>query len=358
LNALLPSTRLVLLGDKDQLASVEAGAVLGDLCREADAAYRPDTLAWIAEHAGEDAGAAAGAGGALAQHIALLRVSHRFRDSSGIGQLALAVNAGRVAAVKAIWHGGYGDIAQMLLAGEGDAKLSGLALGDALAFTPSPEWEAKPPQGYRHYLERLREQRPPAEAAAEVFDAWGLAVLAAFDQFQLLCALRRGPWGVDGLNRQIADSLHRAGLIAQTLGWYEGRPVLVTRNDYSLGLMNGDIGIALNIPDRDSGESKLRVAFRLPDHSVKWVLPSRLTEHETVYAMTVHKSQGSEFAQVGLVLPDKPNPVLTRELVYTGVTRARQWFTLLAPDALILGQAVARQVRRSGGLAGFLAGEI
>ncbi len=140
--------------------------------------------------------------------------------------------------------------------------------------------------------------------------------------------------GVEGLNQRVAAELLRLGLIEADHGWYEGRPVLVTRNDYSLGLMNGDIGIALRLPERnDDGSLRfaLRVAFPRNDGSggVRFVLPSRLVEVDTVFAMTVHKSQGSEFAHTALVLPDALNPVLTKELVYTGITRARDWFSLV-----------------------------
>ena len=121
---------------------------------------------------------------------------------------------------------------------------------------------------------------------------------------------------------------------------------MVTRNDYALKLMNGDIGLCL---PRDGGK---RVAFRDAEGRLRWVLPSRLDDVETVFAMTVHKSQGSEWPDLLLALPGKAAPVLTRELLYTGLTRAKQRFTLLAPDAGVLGETVKRRVRRSGGLAG------
>jgi len=159
---------------------------------------------------------------------------------------------------------------------------------------------------------------------------------------------------VEGLNARVSRALCARGLIAQEQGWYEGRPVLVTQNDYSLGLMNGDIGIALRIPlPGASGETALRVAFPRSDGSpgVRFALPSRLTAVETVFAMTVHKSQGSEFAHTALILPATISPILTRELIYTGVTRAKTWFTLIEPHAGVLEEAVTRRVRRTSGLA-------
>jgi len=358
LNALPPHARLVLLGDKDQLASVEAGAVMGELCREAGS-YPADTVAWIAASTGEDVRPWQAEDGVLNRQIALLRYSHRFRESSGIGQLAVAVNAGDGMAVQQVWGNQppYPDIAHIPLRGQNDPHLTAFAIeGGGQYFSLAvKEQSVSSPQGHGHYLQVLKALRPPVGASEEDYDLWAESVLKAFDQFQLLCVLRRGPWGVEGLNQLMAAGLHQAGLIEQTWGWYEGRPVLVTRNDYSLGLMNGDIGIALRFPTTEGEAGKLRVVFRQGDLSIKHVLPSRLVDVETVYAMTVHKSQGSEFTHVALVLPDKPNPILTRELVYTGITRARSWFSLLTPDPTILPQAVARQVLRSGGLGEVLA---
>ena len=154
------------------------------------------------------------------------------------------------------------------------------------------------------------------------------------------------------MNLRIARALLRVGLLAADHGWYEGRPVLVTRNDYSLGLMNGDIGIALNLPDDELGRQVLRVVFPRNDGSgeLRHILPSRLSSVETVFAMTVHKSQGSEFEHCALLMPDALNPVLTKELVYTGITRARRWFSLIESRAGIFEQAVLRRVERRSGL--------
>jgi len=199
----------------------------------------------------------------------------------------------------------------------------------------------------------MRHQRPPEGAATERYDDWARAVLAAQGQFQVLCALRRGPWGVERLNDTIAHLLREAGLIPASGGWYLGRPILVTRNDYGLGLMNGDIGVTLAYPTPGGGPERLRVAFPAGDgrHGIKWVLPSRLQAVETVFALTVHKSQGSEFTHAALVLPDRSSPILTRGLLYTGTTRARHYFTLVRPgDERVLEQAVERRVLRASSL--------
>ena len=365
--ALPPHGRLILLGDKDQLASVEAGAVLGELCSRADAGhYRTDTARWLQAVTGEriDAALLDAEGTPLDQAVAKLRKSHRFSAASGIGRLAEAVNAGDPRIVQSVWDARFADLA-CLPPGD-DAAFQQLVVdGAASAFPrggkgrPGERGALPPPVGYRHYLEVMRSRRPPDDAAQDEFDAWAREVLSAYGRFQVLCALRHGPQGVEGLNLRIAGLLRSAALLeTEQGGWYLGRPVLVTRNDYGLGLMNGDVGVTLALPHRLPGEERalsiLRVAFDAGDGrgGIHWVLPSRLQAVETVFAMTVHKSQGSEFSHAALVLPERMSAVLTRELVYTGITRARDWFTLApsAADPDVLRQAVQRRVERASGL--------
>ncbi|TKD45249.1 exodeoxyribonuclease V subunit alpha [Azotobacter chroococcum] len=355
LAALPRHARLILLGDKDQLASVEAGALLGDLCRDAEGGfYGADTRAWLEAVGGEtlaDPALREGDAGRqpLAQRTVMLRHSRRFGSGSGIGRLARAVNCRDAAGARTILAEGSRDLHVLRLRGEEDAALERLLLGGL------PMQDKAKPQGYAHYLERLREARPAADCPPDHDDwkNWAAAVLKAFDEFQLLCAVRKGPWGVEGLNPRIAAALHRRGLLEGDQGWYEGRPVLMTRNDYSLGLMNGDIGIALRLPEPDTpAQTVLRVVFPRNDGSdgLRYILPSRLSAVETVFAMTVHKSQGSEFAHTALILPDTLNPVLTKELVYTGITRARHWFSLIESRSGVFDEAVRRQVERRSGL--------
>ncbi len=359
LDALPAHARLILLGDKDQLASVEAGAVLGDLCRDAETGgYSAATCDWLQDKTSErlvDPVLVPGEQ-ALAQHIVMLRHSRRFAGASGIGRLARAVNDGDAETARATLTEGAQDLHLLRLSGEQDRALERLLLEGL----PGAD---KRPIGYAHFLELMREERPTLDAAPEAWDVWASKVLAAFDQFQLLCAVRKGPWGVEVLNERIAQALQRRGLLEQDHGWYEGRPVLVTRNDYSLGLMNGDIGIALRLPeppDSPGGLPRqvLRVVFPRNDGSgaLRYILPSRLSAVETVFAMTVHKSQGSEFAHCALILPDVLNPVLTKELVYTGITRARHWFSLVESHAGVFEQAVQRRVERRSGLREALVG--
>lgn len=316
---------LILLGDKDQLASVEAGAVMGQLCAGADQGhYNPDTLAWVRQTTGANLGAWAGQGSALAQQTVMLRFSRRFSDDSGIGQWAKAVNAGDVPAAQALWRqtpawqlGESATVNRLQPAQPGDPRLIALV---------RHSWQA--------WLLVLTTHTSAACTDAQAVDA-----LKAFAQFQVLCAVREGPWGVDNLNRRLASSLG-----FPTEGWYAGRPVMVTRNDYHLKLMNGDVGLCL--PQANS----LRVAFPDGQGGIRWVLPSRLDAVESVFALTVHKSQGSEYEHVCLMLPDRDVAVLTRELLYTGITRAKTRLTLIAPNHSVLLRAVECQVIRSGGL--------
>ncbi|MGP3788801.1 exodeoxyribonuclease V subunit alpha [Pseudomonas sp. B392_1p] len=347
LEALPAHARLILLGDKDQLASVEAGAVLGDLCRDAEAGfYDPATRAWLEQLGGQpldEPGLLRGSAGTrpLAQQTVMLRHSRRFGADSGIGRLARLVNQQQAGEARALLSAPSNDVFNLRLRGEQDRHLARL-LSDGRDTAP----------GYRHYLMVLQGGRPLDMTPLEAPDwqDWAKNVLAAFDGFRLLCALRKGDWGVAGLNERVETELQRQGLIDASHEWYEGRPVLITRNDYGLGLMNGDIGIALLLPG-DNGPL-LRVAFPRNDGSgqVRFVLPSRLTAVETVFAMTVHKSQGSEFTHTALVLPDTLNPVLTKELLYTAITRARDYFTLVEPRGGVFEAAVQRKVKRLSGL--------
>jgi len=317
LQSVPPTARLILLGDKDQLASVEAGAVMSQLCT----------------------------GRLLKAQTVTLIHSHRFDTKSGIGQWARGVNADvadNTPALKALWKDAPDwlatlplqqsieedtaepDVTRLQLASASDAKL---AVG--LRY------------GWRNWLALLDAHRPSKTAPAAAYsDAQALALLNAFTEFCVLCAVREGPLGVTQLNTQVE---HALGLGQSA--WYAGRPVMVTRNDYALDLMNGDIGLCLPGPD-----GVLRVAFPAVDGGVRWVMPSRLDSVETVFAMTVHKSQGSEFAHVLLVIPAQESPVLTRELVYTGLTRAKKRLTLWAPQLGVLWNGCARRVLRSGGL--------
>ncbi|PKH25043.1 exodeoxyribonuclease V subunit alpha [Enterobacterales bacterium CwR94] len=317
--AALPAHACVIfLGDRDQLASVEAGAVLGDICRFAELGYTPARAAELETLTGIALPASTG-GSRVGDALCLLKHSYRFDAHSGIGQLAKVVNAGDVAGVNTVFHEGFQDIARHSL-------------------TTSEE--------YQHLLDAcVTGYRPFLRAVAE--GASPDVVIQRFADFRLLCALREGPFGVSGLNERVEQILHLKRLIQRPLEgrgkWYTGRPVMISRNDSALGVFNGDIGVAL--PD---SEGELKVWFMLPDGSIKAVQPSRLPPHETAWAMTVHKSQGSEFTHTVLVMPNTSLPVLTRELVYTAITRARSQLTIYSDERVFNRAIMLRTLRRSG----------
>lgn len=346
LDALPAQSRLILLGDKDQLASVEAGAVLGSLCQRAGQAhYTPAVADWITHVTGQSIpqNLIDTNGSALDQAITMLRYSHRFGAIPGIGRLAQAVNASAsTETLNGFFAGQFEELQRLNVGSTQDPAFARL-----ICATDT---------GYGHYLQRLQ-HAPALDAGAGDWDTWALSVIRAHGQFQLLAALRKGEFGVEGLNDRIAAILRSAGVLPssrEAAVWYAGRPVMVTRNDYNLDLMNGDIGITLPYPRPapDGIDLMLRVAFpgSDPQQPVRWILPSRLQSVETVFAMTVHKSQGSEFAHTALILPQYENPILTKELIYTGITRAARQFTLIDQNAKVLPQAVASSVFRTSGL--------
>ncbi len=375
-DALPDNAQLILLGDKDQLASVDAGAVLGELCQRAtDAHYTPDTRSWLETVTSCQLPAQLldPRGSDLDQAVAMLRKSYRFGSDSGIGQLARAVNGNSLNRdiLNACAQAGFDDVIWLNADPPRPQPEEVQALVCSHSVTGSPhafrnqgrgrvDNRGNPiaePVGYQQYLALINSHTLDGDSPRQDWDQLAGQVLAAFSDFQILCALRRGPWGVETVNDLVARHLQSRGLISRAEGWYSGRPVLVTGNDYNLGLMNGDIGITLSVPwGADTGEGPgqvLRVAFPSADGDggIRWISPSRLQQVETVFAMTVHKSQGSEFNHTCLLLPDRLSPVLTRELVYTGITRARNWFSLITGDARVLRQAVSQRVLRASGLA-------
>lgn len=317
IDALPEHGRVIFLGDRDQLASVEAGAVLGEICAWVNAGYTAGRAAQLERLTGHPVPAGeSDVAGALRDSLCLLQKSYRFGSHSGIGSLARAVNNGDRHGVRATLRQAFEDIVLHPL-------------------STTEEYEAMLEQsqaGYGRYLQLLCERAEPE------------ALIAAFGEFQLLCALRDGPYGVSGVNEQLEQMLNRRRAITlpRHSRWYEGRPVMISRNDSALGLFNGDIGIAL-----ERGEG-LRVWFPMPDGSIKSVQPSRLPEHDTAWAMTVHKSQGSEFDHAALILPAKIVPLVTRELVYTAITRAKQRLSIYADEQVLTQSIVARTERRSG----------
>ncbi len=332
LAALPEAARLVLLGDRDQLASVEAGNVLGDITgRGQPIRYGMaqiellSTLGAASAEALTAVGAAAQASAPVpspapapaaappAAAVALLRRSWRFGEDSGIGALACALNSGDAeSAVDLLVPGRHADLARI-----------------------QPHPHSLHPDCIDWAIERFAPVLDAVEPGGALDRLEGARVLAA---------LHRGPFGVEALNARIAARLRELGR-AEPGEVYHGMPVMVTANDYEVDLYNGDVGLLWRADD-----GRLRAYFRASDGSLRALSVRQLPTHVSAYALTVHKSQGSEFDQVLLVLPPEPHPLVSRELVYTGVTRARRQVTLHATDN-VLRHACRARVRRGSALA-------
>jgi exodeoxyribonuclease V alpha subunit len=398
LDALAPRTRLVMLGDKDQLAAVEAGAVfaelsarpgfsrhgieciaaalgigaeqfeaalphtgtseggfpletdpVGEATAASQTARRNDAgetthgdlfdLPWAEEERERAAtsGPTVGAPAVLTDCVVWLERNYRFGLESRIGQLSLAIRRGDAqAALDALAPGG---------ATGSDAVLARPAVfyeDDSAAL--SERTVARLAGAFAPYVQALR-----GALAAHAPDP--VPLFDALNRFRVLCATRLGPRGVDTLNTLIAARVRRAANVVVGVGanWYAGRPVMVTRNDYALGLFNGDIGIALQ-----GADGVLRVHFRTTDGGVRTVSPAALPPHDTAFVLTVHKSQGSEFDHAALVLPAGASRVLSRELVYTAITRARERVEVVGARA-VFADAVATPTQRDSGLSARIA---
>lgn len=191
-------------------------------------------------------------------------------------------------------------------------------------------------QGYQDYLAKVVVS--PSEDEAK-------SILRSFNDFQILTAIREGDFGVHGLNQRIEKALQSARKIRKNQSeWYAGRPIMIINNDHGLGLYNGDIGICMQDED-----DRMRVYFEMADGNVQSFLPSRLPPHQTVFAMTIHKSQGSEFRHTVMILPNRFNPVLTRELVYTGITRAKEKLDIFT-NVTVMKKAIKLRTERVSGL--------
>ncbi|MBC7543571.1 MAG: exodeoxyribonuclease V subunit alpha [Candidatus Sericytochromatia bacterium] len=320
-DAVPPQARLIFLGDQDQLASVEAGAVLRDLCPPGDGRafgfsvafgtllrqVWPDVPASFISDVAEPG---------LRDCVVHLTVSHRFGADSGIGQLARAINSQDVDAVLRILRAGTSGVTFIETADEAGTLQALRTL--TLEFAPVP-------------------QRGDDPAAA----------LTGLDRFAVLSAHRNGALGVAGLNRTLQGWLKATGKIDPDGEWFIGRPVLITENDREQQLFNGDIGLVLSDVDRPA----LRRVYFPSAGEPGWraFAPGRLPAHDSAYALTIHKSQGSEFHQVAVVLPGRESPIVTKELLYTAITRAKHHVTVIG-SAAVLASAIRSSVQRASGL--------
>lgn len=302
--ALPAACRVILLGDADQLPSVAAGSVLADLAPRDVTGYSPHRCKQLANLGIELT--PADDTPAYADYLSFLRISQRFEGASGIGQLASATIRGEAHNTLALMEGNHQDL----------------------------DWQSA--EALDHQLRAWTEQHyRPIREARNLEDAF-----EQLQQFRILCPARIGPNGVHAINDRIVGMLN-----PKRQRFFPGQPIMITRNHYGLGLYNGDIGLVW--PDEpEQGDETAPLLAWFPDaDGFRPMAPGRLPDHETVYAMTIHKTQGSEFESVALVLPERPTAVLSRELIYTGVTRARNRLTIVGSERVWragVGQAVER----------------
>ncbi|CAH2782000.1 MAG: Exodeoxyribonuclease V alpha chain (EC [Candidatus Burkholderia crenata] len=390
LEAVAPGARLVMLGDKDQLAAVEAGAVFAELsaqpvfsdtgaARIAAALSMPaarfiaalphndddqtalfetepmwiDEPSYLIPNDGTDvydthdmlpglpevdwhpvAPVAPGQPevSPLTDRVVWLQRNYRFGLDSDIGRLSVAIRRGSVDdALAALTPGSHNNPAKAaLLIDDAGPHLLERTLAHLNA-------------GFEPYARALAETLEAGTGAAPLFDA--------LNRFRILAATRHGPRGVDEINARVSAWVRAVASVTLGAGaqWFAGRPVIVTRNDYALGMFNGDIGIALPAPG-----GAMQVCFRMADSTLRMLSPAALPPHDTAFALTVHKSQGSEFDHVALVLPSAFGRMLSRELVYTAITRARSRVDVIS-SADVFAQAVRTPTQRDSGLAARIA---
>ena len=308
LKALPKTARLILLGDSKQLASVDSGAVLADLCR-AYAGFSECFAEGVLRLTGQ-ALPSVKATSLMADTVVILKHSYRFDKQSEIGQLAQSVQAG-----------------------DSDKFINVLMrTGDTIW------WQKKMDKAtivkrvmklYFTFFEAIKTQQDP------------LTCMQLFEKTQVLCALNNGAESVDSVNSLIERALAKQSWRTHQ-GFYHGRPIMVMKNDYSQGLFNGDTGLVMN---NDQG---VLAACFLDNRMLRWVPLNRLPAHETAYAMTVHKSQGSEFEEVCIILPEQATALLTRELLYTAITRAKVKISLIATESILIQALTSQQDREMG----------
>ncbi len=313
LAALPASCSVILLGDRDQLASVEAGNLFGDLCGSDAPQWSAALTTQLQSLTGFTfpGNPATDLSAPLADSLVLLHTSHRFRESSGINVLSRAINSGAADALKETLSQRFPDLHIEEPAGPAQTTW----LGEQINAFFTPIFNASSPQSALRELNRCR----------------------------ILCALREGPGGVTGINQLAETVFRRKGYLTHGDRWYQGMPIIILRNDYSLNLFNGDTGILW--PDE---RGLLHAWFADEDNAIRSVNLARLPVWQTSYAITVHKSQGSEFNEVLLILPWEDIPILSRELLYTGITRARERLILYGRKDLLCRAAQRRIIRHSG----------
>lgn len=327
--ALPVDARFILAGDSDQLSSVESGSVMGSLCKKDEPViFSGAFCSYIKKLSGEDIKASSMGHeiefskrkkGMLSDCIIKLKERFRFEDDGGIGELSSLVNAGEI-----------------------EKTLSLLKRKDDIAFKNFYSSD----DFFKEIERRIDELVSDLSMACSPVEA-----LEKLNRFKILCAVRRGRFGSDKINSMAEKILFRKNRTTKKSSynnqWDNGRPILITKNDYKRELFNGDMGIIM--PDQNLQNDQLYAFFPGRHGTARKFFPSQLPEHKTAFAITVHKSQGSEFDEILLVLPDKDNPALTREMIYTGITRARKKVTVCGTKR-ILALSISKRIDRASGL--------
>ena len=325
--ALPASTKVILLGDADQLPSVAVGSVLADFAPRPHPGYSVDNYHYLAQVTGyqtltQDSKSTNKDGQySNADCVTFLMKSRRFDGEGAIGRMANCVIKGQ-----------YQESWKLLQQSEaaGDDKQLSLLSGDI------ETWLA--PLVKQYYL--------PLSQCDNIAEAFALLA-----KFRILSSTRKGPQGVENLNALVIDILRDQGAISanrfdSNYTLYPSQPIMISENDYRLGVFNGDVGLLWR-----NKQGHLMAVFENAQGDYDWILPSRLPKFDTVYAMTIHKTQGSEFNHVAMVLPEqKDNKLLSRELLYTGITRAKQQLSI-ASNQQVWQTGVSQQVKRHSGLA-------
>lgn len=329
LQAVPVDARLILAGDSDQLSSVESGSVMGNLCnKNAPVFFSNSFCDDLKKISGENINVSViqheikrsdKRNGMLLDCIVRLKERFRFKGAGSIGELSSLVNSGEVKKTLS------------LLKRKNDVSFKNFCTHDDFL----KELETR----IADVISDCLMTQDPHEA------------LERLNKFKILCAVKKGALGADTINRMAEKMLMRKKIILhENLSnnqWYKGKPILITKNDYKRELFNGDMGIIL--PDPSSQSNELYAFFQGEHGMTRKFFPNQLPEHKTAFAMTVHKSQGSEFDEVLLILPDKDNPVLTRELIYTGITRAKKKVSIWGTER-ILSMSISRCIDRTSGL--------
>ena len=324
INALKPETRLILLGDQAQLASVEAGAVLGELAQFVNQPYSDEQAAYLQATTGYKI-EGSDCSNPIRDCLCHLTESRRFDKDSGIGKLAEFIQKGKADDSLGLFEHYPQELHFNALNDESDA------------VNQVVKSAVKNYRTFLKMLDDLRKQKIDPNAKNEQGISYAEAIQAQFNSVRFLTALRNNNLGVENLNKEIALALREEKLLwfRNEQDWYIGKPIMITENDHNVRLYNGDIGLCL---------ANGKVWF-----GNREVLTSRIPAHELAFMMTIHKSQGSEFEHTVMVLPTEVNPVLSRELVFTGVTRAKKELTVFA-DEKIWKTAIRQTVRRQSGL--------